>query len=74
MSKNNCNIWFGFDATYSFVITEKQGSASNVLLSMYFNYMRIVNYANYMIIKHDFQYLSMPKHSTHEADIKYQKI
>ena len=26
------------------------------------------------IIKHDFQYLSMPKHSTHEADIKYQKI
>ena len=26
------------------------------------------------IIKHDFQCLSMPKHSTHETDTKYQKI
>ena len=25
MSENNCNIWFGFDAAYSFVKTEKQG-------------------------------------------------
>ena len=46
MSENYCNIWFGFDAAYSFVKTEKQGFkcfALNV-----FQLHEDSNYANYM--------------------------